>query len=58
MNIAFLIAAHKDEQQLLRLVKKLLTIGDIYVHIDKKTASSVFENFRNCLFSDYQNHVY
>ncbi len=58
MNIAFLIAAHKDEQQLFRLVKKLLTIGDIYVHIDKKTTPSVFENFCNYLFSDYQNHVY
>lgn len=33
MNIAFLIAAHKDEQQLFRLVKKLLTIGNICTNL-------------------------
>lgn len=36
MKYAFLIAAHCDVDQLLRLMKRLLSLGDIYVHIDKK----------------------
>lgn len=37
MNIAFLINAHTDLDQLKRLCKKLTNYGDMYIHIDKKT---------------------
>lgn len=44
MKYAFLIAAHSDAEQLLRLMKRLLSLGDIYVHIDKKVKDSDYLN--------------
>ena len=33
---AFLITAHTDVEQLLRLMRRLLSLGDIYLLLDKK----------------------
>ena len=44
MNIAYLIAAHTDPQQLRKLVLALNNgKNDFYIHIDKKTNQSKFE---------------
>jgi len=37
INVAFLIIAHTDMDQLKRLCKKLTNYGDLYIHIDEKT---------------------
>lgn len=46
---AFLITAHTDAKQLLRLMKRLLSLGDIFLMIDKKQKDKAFldeiENF-------------
>lgn len=36
-KICFLIAAHKNQNQLMRLLNHLKKDFDIYVHIDKKS---------------------
>lgn len=41
-NIAFLIAAHTDVMQLKRLMDALITMGDVYLHIDKKVKDKEF----------------
>lgn len=35
-NFAFLLTAHTDVKQLLRLMSRLLSLGDVYLLIDKK----------------------
>ena len=45
-RICFLIAAHKNQGQLLRLINHLKKDFDIYVHIDKKSKLNL-ESFDN-----------
>ncbi|WP_300752943.1 beta-1,6-N-acetylglucosaminyltransferase [uncultured Brachyspira sp.] len=48
-KICFLIAAHKNQGQLLRLINHLKKDFDIYVHIDKKSKLNL-KNFDNVKF--------
>ena len=36
VNIAYLVEAHTDIEQLVRLCDALLLSGDVFVHVDKK----------------------
>lgn len=36
MNVAFLVQAHTNAKQVLRFVKSLSQLGDVYIHVDKK----------------------
>ncbi len=51
MRIAYIILAHKDPDQIKRLVDSLSGTGDFYIHIDKKSDLGAFEN----LLKNYQN---
>ena len=39
-NHAFLILAHEDEKTLTRLVSRLASVGQVFVHIDAKSDTS------------------
>src|ERR1017187_5448659 len=48
-NHAFLILAHEDELMLTRLVSRLASVGQVFVHIDAKTDISKWQfNDANC----------
>lgn len=47
IKIAYLIEAHTDAEQLVRLCSALQLSGDIFIHIDKKTKSIDFWNTIN-----------
>lgn len=47
MNIAYMIEAHTDAEQLVRLCSALQLSGDIFIHVDKKTKSIDFWNTIN-----------
>ena len=48
-NHAFLILAHEDEKMLTRLVNRLASVGQVFVHIDAKTDTSKWQiNDVNC----------
>lgn len=49
MNIAFCVCAHTDFAELTRLLDRLLNMGDVFLHIDKKNGQ-LFEDVVN-LFS-------
>ena len=51
VKIAFLIIAHTDVEELLRLCAKLKHYGDAYVHVDKKTDNDFMYKLRNGLSS-------
>lgn len=55
LSIAYLVAAHTDFDQLLRLCEQLVFSGDVFIHIDKKvndnTFQSVCEKFRQYNFA-------
>lgn len=67
---AFLITAYKDEQQLIKLISRLNVMGNVYVHIDKKSKEIDINRLRKLeltnvhFFSKYKiywasvNHVY
>lgn len=60
MNIAFLIAAHTDVEQLIRLVKTITSYGDVYIHVDKKTKPeylSKLEQFAHVLARPFHMDV-
>lgn len=40
IKIAFLIIAHTDVEEHLRLCKKLKSYGDAYIHVDAKADKS------------------
>lgn len=40
IKIAFLIMAHTDVEEHLRLCKKLKSYGDAYIHVDAKADKS------------------
>ena len=47
MNIAYMIEAHTDAEQLVRLCSALQLSDDIFIHVDKKTKSMDFWNTIN-----------
>ncbi|WP_338404752.1 hypothetical protein [Brachyspira hyodysenteriae] len=55
-KICFLIAAHKNQNQLMRLINHLKKDFDIYVHIDKisKLNLQSFDNVR--IYKKYYVH--
>lgn len=46
MVIAFMVAAHTDLEQLIRLCKKLKDYGDVYIHVDKNTSNDYYTNLK------------
>ena len=42
MKIAYMIEAHTDVKQLIRLCKALVLSGDVFIHVDKKTKDATF----------------
>lgn len=50
MNIAFCVCAHTDFPELTRLLDRLLQIGDVFLHIDKKNGKLFSDVVR--LFSE------
>jgi core-2/I-Branching enzyme len=60
-KIAFLILAHSDPFQLLRLCRSLGTEDDIYVHLDRKTDATPFSTLSfptNVRFIEPRHSVY
>lgn len=47
VNIAYLVEAHTDIEQLVRLCDALLLSGDVFVHVDKKTRDKNFWKILN-----------
>lgn len=43
VNIAYLIAAHTDFDQLIRLCSQLVKSGDVFVHVDKKVNQEAYQ---------------
>lgn len=43
INIAYLVAAHTDFDQLIRLCSQLIISGDVFVHIDKKVNQETYQ---------------
>jgi len=66
MKIAYLILAHKNPQQILRLVSRLNTDDTTFIiHIDKKTIPEVFreislslEDYPNVYFTKKRHKIY
>ena len=42
IQIAYLIEAHTDVEQLIRLSDALLLSGDVFIHVDRKTKDDSF----------------
>lgn len=49
IKIAFLIMAHTDVEELLRLCKKLKSYGDAYIHVDIKANYSFMNRLNSGL---------
>ena len=48
MKVAYILLAHKDPEQLVRLIDSLKGTGDFYIHIDKKSDIRPFQDcFKN-----------
>ena len=54
MKLAHLILAHTDPQHIQRLIKRLSTFSDVYIHIDVESDIDSFRNgmseYNNCYF--------
>ncbi len=61
MKVAYLLLAHKDPGQILRLVNSLGNTGDFFIHIDKKTKATPFYHYlstcNNVIFTSKRHKV-
>lgn len=60
MQIAHLILAHDDPKHIGRLVRRLSSFSDVFIHIDKNADINVFKdavgNIENCFFAEKRIH--
>lgn len=59
-KIAFLIIAHTDVEEHLRLCKKLKSYGDAYIHVDIKADDSFMNRLNSGLAAmngQYSTHI-
>lgn len=47
MLFAFMVMAHTDYEQLIRLCEKLKEYGDVYIHVDKNTSDEYYANLKS-----------
>lgn len=58
MNIAYIVIAHCDPEQLCKEVKALLQTGDVYIHINKNNDISPFKRTLNKIVYTNNNVYY
>lgn len=56
-NLAFMILAHTDFDQLIRLCEKLVDYGDIYIHVDKRTDDDYVSRLHTYISTTNVSHV-
>lgn len=47
MLFAFMVMAHTDYEQLIRLCEKLKEYGDVFIHVDKNTSDDYYANLKS-----------
>lgn len=58
MRIAFLIGAHTDVKQLIRLLESLQSYGDAYIHVDGKVKDQFFLSTLTDYVTNHSNNVF